>query len=107
MARARILSVSRNEDIRVVVSDTSTYEIQSETSPETWTTLVRNTQADVADQVDEEFFLPAGFVFSTDGSVIEFHSRGNATPIATLKLTNPNGNSRDIVVELSGRSFTQ
>jgi Tfp pilus assembly protein FimT len=107
MARARVLSVSRNEDIRVYVSDTSTYELQTESSPGTWTTLVRNPDADAADQVSESYQLPGGFLFGAAGSINEFHSRGNATPVATLTVTNPNGTTRDIVVELSGRSYTQ
>ena len=93
MSNARILSVSRNTDYRVNVSDIDTYLIQEDVSG-TWTT-------------EFTYDLPSGYTFGTSGAINEFHSRGNATPVATLTITNPNGTTRDVVVEVSGRSYSQ
>jgi type II secretory pathway pseudopilin PulG len=93
MNNARILSVSRNIDFRVNVSDTDTYLVQGDVSG-TWTT-------------ENSYDLPTGYSFGTSGSINEFHSRGNATPVVTLTITNLNGTTRDVVVEVSGRSYSQ
>ena len=93
MNNARVLALTRNTDYRVNVSTTDTYLVEENDSG-AWTT-------------EDTYELPAGFTFTTSGSIIEFHSRGNATPVATLTITNPNGTTRDVVVELSGRSYAQ
>jgi len=92
MNNTRILSVSRNTDMRVNVSASGTYLVQADDG--SWTT-------------ESTYTLPDGFTFSTTGAIMQFHPRGNATPVASVQIINPNGNTRNVVVELSGRSYSQ
>lgn len=93
MNNARVLSITQNADFRVNVSTTDTYLVEEDDSG-TWVS-------------EGTYALPQGYTFSTSGSIIQFHSRGNATPVATLTIQNPNGTTRNVVVELSGRSYSQ
>jgi Tfp pilus assembly protein FimT len=90
---ARIMTVTENEEHRVLVVDAGTYAIQEDVSG-TWTT-------------ETTYAIPDGFSIGAVGAVAQFHTRGNATPVATFTVTNPNSITRDVVVETSGRSHVQ
>ncbi len=94
-SNARILAITENSDFRVTVIDSDTYAIQEDISG-TWTT-------------DASYDLPSGFSIAPANAneTAEFHSRGNATPVTTFTITNPNNNTRDVVVSLSGRVNAQ
>ena len=90
---ARVLAVTRNTDQRLMVSSPSTYLVQEEIN-NVWTT-------------QDTITMPTGFTIGTNGAIAEFHPRGNATPVATFTITNPDGNTKQVVVEVSGRSYSQ
>ena len=90
---ARVLPVTRNTDERLMVSNSSTYLVQEEIN-NVWTTQGTIT-------------MPTGFTIGTNGAIAEFHPRGNATAVATFTITNPDGNTQQVVVEVSGRSYFQ
>ena len=89
-SNARILAITENTDFRVTLIDSDTYAIQEDIGG-TWTT-------------DASYDLPDDFSITVSGSA-EFHSRGNATTAAPtiFTITNQNGLSLEIHVELSGR----
>ena len=91
-ANARILAVTRNSGIRVTVVNATTYVLQQKIGG-VWTT-------------QESYELPPDFTIAATGNV-EFQPRGNATPQTTFTITNPNGRTRSVVVETSGRAHAQ
>ncbi len=90
---ARIRAINRNDDYRMTISSTTRYTLQAYVSS-TWTT-------------EDSYDLPAGFTIGTNGTLVEFHARGNATPYRVFQITNPNGDTKDVIVELSGRIHAQ
>lgn len=94
LANARIRSINENADFRIRVDTVTSYVLEEETAPGTWTER-------------DSFDLPDGYEFSASGSTNEFHFRGNATPVATLTVQNPNNLTRDIVTTTAGRTNVQ
>jgi Tfp pilus assembly protein FimT len=94
LSNARIRAISDNTDYRVRVDTVTTYVLEQETALNTWTG--RNT-----------YLIPDGFAFSATGSIVEFHHRGNASPVATLTVENPNNLTRSIVTTTAGRTYVQ
>jgi Tfp pilus assembly protein FimT len=94
IANARIRSINENADFRIRVDTLTSYVLEEETAPGTWTQR-------------GAFESPDGYTFSASGSTIEFHFRGNATPVATLTLQNPNSLTRNIVTTTAGRTNVQ
>ncbi len=94
LANARIRSINENADFRIRVDTLASYVLEEETAPGTWTGR-------------DSFEIPDGYTFSASGSTIEFHFRGNATPVATLTVQNPNNLTRDIVTTTAGRTNVQ
>ncbi len=91
LSSARILAITRNADVRVYIISSTNYELQEDTG--SWTT-------------EESHDLPTGYTIAAD-SYAEFHYRGNATPVTTFTITDPNGLAKQVVVETSGRSYVQ
>ena len=94
LATARIRSINENADFRIRVDTATLYVLEEETAPGTWTERAA-------------FEMPDGYTLTTSAGAIEFHFRGNATPVATLTVQNPNNLTRDIVTSTSGRSSVQ
>jgi Tfp pilus assembly protein FimT len=93
LANARIRAITGNADYRISVTGDDTYELQ-ESVAGTWTTR-------------ESYEMPPGFLIGANGAAIAFHRRGNATPVATLSVTNRNGTVAQVVTATSGRSYVQ
>jgi prepilin-type N-terminal cleavage/methylation domain-containing protein len=93
VANARIRAIVENADYRVIVSDSTTYLLQEEVAG-SWT-----------DRASYE--MPPNFTIGSSGSVVEFHRWGNATPVATLDITNKNSTVAQVVTATSGRSYVQ
>ena len=91
LSSARILAITRNADVRVYIVSSTNYELQEDTG--SWTT-------------EESHDMPTGYTIGA-GSYAEFHYRGNATPVTTFTVTNPNGLTKTVVVETSGRAYVQ
>ena len=91
LSSARILAITRNADVRVYIVSSTSYELQEDTG--SWTT-------------EESHDLPTGYTIAAS-TYAEFHYRGNATPVTTFTVTNPNGLTKTVVVETSGRAYVQ
>jgi type II secretory pathway pseudopilin PulG len=89
---ARIQAISRNTDHRLRVTGPSTYVLER-----------RNGGSWVVDQL---FSLANGFSISATGTA-EFHSRGNASPVATFTVMNPKTELRQVAVDTSGYIHAQ
>ena len=85
--RARILSIVRDEDCRLRVTSPSSYLIECQT-PE-WVEI-RSRR------------MPRDFVVSANNEP-EFHPLGNVGPMATVRVWNPAGDHRRIIISRSGR----
>lgn len=91
LSNARIRSITRNSDHRVVVSSPDRYSLQEDVAG-TWTDRA-------------SFTLPDGFTIGADGATVAFHRWGNATPVATFDITNSNSTMVQVVTATSGRSY--
>ncbi len=95
ITNARIMSITRNVDVRVTTLSTTSYVLQ-QANGNNWTTQETHTMA-------------TGFTLApaNPGETAVFHSRGNASPVTTFTITNPNSLTRQVVVEASGRIHAQ
>lgn len=89
--RIRVLAIVRNEDCRFRVTSPTTYVVECQT-PE-WVTL--NTHQ-----------MPRDFLISANNAP-EFHPRGNAGPMGTIRVWNPDGDQKRVIVSRSGRVRTE
>jgi type IV fimbrial biogenesis protein FimU len=89
---ARIQAISKNIDHRMRVTGPTTYVLES-----------RNGGSWVVDRI---FSMANGFSISATGSA-EFHSRGNASPVATFTVMNPRTELRQVAVDTSGYIHAQ
>ncbi len=94
-SNARILAITENSDFRLTVVDADTYAIREDING-TWT-------------ADTRYDRPSNFSIAAvnTNETADFHSRGNAASVTPFAITNPNGTTRDVVVELSGRVYAQ
>ena len=90
--KARVWAITKDADIRVIRVDDSTYAIEEDVAG-TWTNLENGPG------------LPAGFTL-TSADAAGFGPYGNGDG-GTYTLTNPNSQTRQIVVEVSGRIYAQ
>ena len=89
---ARIQAISKNADHRLRVTGPTTYVLER-----------RNGGSWFVDQI---FSLANGFSISAT-STAEFHSRGNASPVATFTVMNPKTELRQVAVDTSGYIHAQ
>jgi len=87
MQSARILAVSRNRDCRVRVTSEVSYLIECEDP--LWVT-------------EESIVLPRGIRIAANASP-RFHRRGNASPTATISISDSRSRSRRVIVNIAGR----
>ncbi len=83
----RVKAISRGRDCRIRVTSTVSYAIECKDS--IWMT-------------DETVTLPRGFQI-TASATPQFHKRGNAAPAATLTIRDRRSNSKNVVVNITGR----
>ena len=93
ITNARIMSITRNVDVRVTTLSTTSYVLQ-QANGNNWTT---------------QETMATGFTLAPANpeETAVFHSRGNACPVTTFTITNPNSLTRQVVVEASGRIHAQ
>ena len=84
---ARVQAISRNLDHRLRVVNSTAYVIERRVGL-SWV-------------VTQTFQVAQGLSIAA-GSTAEFHSRGNASPVATFTITNPRSQTRQVAVEASG-----
>jgi Tfp pilus assembly protein FimT len=92
LGSVRIQAITRNDDHRLRVVSATSYVIERRLGG-SWA-------------LQESFQLPAGFTVAATDSA-EFHSRGEANPTATFTITDPNSETRQVVVEGSGYIHAQ
>lgn len=88
---ARVKAISRSRDCRVRVISNTSYV--TECLDPVWIT-------------DQTITLPVGFQISANASP-DFHKRGNAAPAATLTIRDSHGNSKQVVINITGRVRVQ
>jgi len=88
MQWTRIKAISRARDCRIRVSSQTSYVIECQNSAG-W-------------QTEENPVLPRGFRITATASP-EFHERGNAAPTGTLTVWDSRGQSKRVVVNITGR----
>jgi len=84
---ARIKAISRNRDCRLRVTSVASYAIECE---------------DPVWNVDETVVLRSGFQITANATP-RFHRRGNASPTATITVSNTWGRTRRVIVNITGR----
>jgi Tfp pilus assembly protein FimT len=87
MQWTRIKAISRSRDCRMRVSSDTTYVIEC---------------LDPAWSADETVVLPGSFRITANAAP-EFHKRGNAAPSGTLTIWDSHSNSKQVVVNITGR----
>jgi hypothetical protein len=87
MQWTRIKAISRDRDCRLRVTSATSYAIECKESA--W----------VADEI---VTLPIGFQI-TASATPQFHKRGNAAPAATITIWDRHFNSKNVVVNITGR----
>ena len=87
----RIKAISRNRDCRVRVNSATSYVVECEDP--NW-------------RADETVVLPLGFRITANASP-EFHKRGNASPSATLVVSDNHSNTKRVIVNITGRVRVQ
>jgi Tfp pilus assembly protein FimT len=87
MHLTRIKAVSRNRDCRLRVNTKVSYIIECE---------------DPFWRPDEAVILPRGFGITANASP-QFHRRGNASPAATISVWDSRGQSKRVIVNITGR----
>jgi Tfp pilus assembly protein FimT len=83
----RIKAVSRNRDCRLRVNSSVSYMIECE---------------DPFWRPDETVIVRRGFRITANASP-QFHRRGNASPAATISVWNSRGQSKRVIVNITGR----
>ena len=91
MQWTRIKAITRGRDCRLRVISASSYVIECNYA--TW-------------QADETVTLPRGFQITANATP-QFHRRGNAAPAATITILDPRLNSKQVVVNITGRVRVQ
>jgi Tfp pilus assembly protein FimT len=89
---ARIQAVNRNADHRIRVVSSLNYVLERR-SGGSWV-------------LQETYAMRNGYSISATGPA-EFHSRGNANPVANFTITNPRSETRQVDVETSGYVHAQ
>jgi Tfp pilus assembly protein FimT len=89
---ARIQAISKNTDLRLRVTGPTTYVLERRFGG-AWV-------------VDRNLSLANGLSISATNTT-EFHSRGNASPVATFTIMNPRTETRQVVVDTSGYIHAQ
>jgi type II secretory pathway pseudopilin PulG len=84
---ARIKAISRNRDCRLRVTSPASYAVECE---------------DPVWRTDESVVLRAGFRITANATP-QFHRRGNASPSATIAVSNALGRTKRIIVNITGR----
>jgi hypothetical protein len=87
MQWTRIKAISRNRDCRMRVTSDTSYVIEC---------------LDLAWNTDETVVLPGGFRITANAAP-DFHKRGNAAPSGTLTIWDIHSNSKQVVVNITGR----
>jgi Tfp pilus assembly protein FimT len=87
MQWTRIKAISRSRDCRLRLTSVTSYVL--ECLDPVWLT-------------GETVSLPSGFTVTANASV-EFHKRGNAAPAGTLTITGSHSQSKQVVVNITGR----
>jgi len=89
---ARNRAMAQYRRFRVVFNSATTYTVEREQTPGAgdYTTFSGPKE------------LPSGITATSDNTPV-FQTRGDATPAATITLTNSKGNSKKIAVNLTGR----
>ena len=87
MQWTRIKAISRSRDCRVRVTSGTSYVVECQ---------------DPVWLADETIALPPGFTMTANASV-EFHKRGNAAPAGTLTITGSRSQSKQVIVNITGR----
>jgi Tfp pilus assembly protein FimT len=87
MQWTRLKAISRNRDCRMAVNSPTSYVVECQYA--NW-------------QTDEFVGLPRGIRIVANASP-EFHERGNVSPTATFTISDSRGNSRRVVVNITGR----
>lgn len=87
----RVLSIVRGQDCRFRVSSPTSYLVECETPA--WQTVRAHD-------------LPAGYTITANNRP-EFHPLGNVGPMGTIRIRNPDGNQKRVIVSRSGRVRTQ
>jgi Tfp pilus assembly protein FimT len=87
MQWTRLKAISRSRDCRIAVKSPISYVVECQYA--TWRT-------------DESVTLPDGIRIAANASP-EFHERGNVSPAATFTISDSRGNSRRVVVNITGR----
>ncbi|HEY2384545.1 MAG TPA: hypothetical protein VGK48_25495 [Terriglobia bacterium] len=87
----RVKAISRSRDCRIRVISNTSYVMEC-LDPE-WL-------------ADETIVLPGGFQISANAAP-EFHKRGNVSPAATLTITGSHANSKQVVINITGRVRVQ
>jgi hypothetical protein len=89
--RIRVLAIVRNEDCRFRVTSPTTYVVECQTPG--WVTLDTH-------QVPRDFLISAN-------NAPEFHPGGNVGPMGTIRVWNPDGDQKRVIVSRSGRVRTE
>ena len=87
MQWTRVKAISRNRDCRIRILSAVSYAIECKDS--IWLT-------------DETVVLPRGFQI-TGTATPQFHKRGNAAPAATLTVWDRRVQSKNVIVNITGR----
>jgi Tfp pilus assembly protein FimT len=87
----RVKAITRSRDCRVRVISSTSYVM--ECLDPVWIT-------------DQTITLPNGFQISENASP-EFHKRGNAAPAGTLTISDSHANSKQVVINITGRVRVQ
>jgi hypothetical protein len=94
MQWTRLKAISRDRDCRIRVISTVSYAV--ECKDPTWLIWL----------ADETVTLPRGFQIVANATP-QFHKRGNASPAATITISDRRNNSKQVVVNITGRVRVQ
>jgi hypothetical protein len=87
MEWTRLRAITRDQDCRFRLTSTTSYVIECKVF--TWL-------------ADEKITLPRGFQITATATP-QFHKRGNAAPAATITVWDAKFNSKNVVVNITGR----